>query len=120
MLKYLLTIALVLCMSGCSTVGSTKLLVPSWFGFSEISEGVYVDDQMSPGQRQEFLKILSLAKERVSAFFSSIEASSKVFACSTEECFRFAWWGGSTSLRIRSKVKVCGVAGGLFLLLLLA
>lgn len=87
MLKYLLTIALVLCMSGCSTVRSTKLLVPSWFGFSEISEGVYVDDQMSPGQRQEFLKILSLAKERVSAFFGSIEASSKVFACSTEECF---------------------------------
>lgn len=87
MLKYLFTIALVLCMSGCSTVRSTKLLAPSWFGFSEISEGVYVDDQMSPGQRQEFLKILSLSKERVSAFFGSIEASSKVFACSTEECF---------------------------------
>ena len=87
MLKYLLTIALVFCMSGCSTVRSTKLLVPSWFGFSEISEGVYVDDQMSPAQRQEFLKTLSLSKERVSAFFGSIEASSKVFACSTEECF---------------------------------
>lgn len=87
MLKYLLTIALVLCMSGCSTVRSTKLLVPSWFGFSEISEGVYVDDQMSPGQRQEFLKTLSLSKERVSVYFGSIEASSKVFACSTEECF---------------------------------
>ena len=87
MLKYLLSIALVFCMSGCSTVRSTKLLVPSWFGFSEISEGVYVDDQMSPSQRQEFLKTLSLSKERVSAFFGSIEGSSKVFACSTEECF---------------------------------
>lgn len=74
-------------MSGCSTVRSTKLLVSSWFGFSEISEGVYADDQMSPGQQREFLKTLSLSKERVSAFFGSIEASSKVFACSTEECF---------------------------------
>lgn len=89
MLKYLLSIALVLCMSGCSTVRSTKLLAPSWFGFTEISKGVYVDDKMLPGQRQEFLKILSLAKQRVSAFFGSIEASSKVkmFACSTEQCF---------------------------------
>jgi hypothetical protein len=87
MLKYLLTIALVFCMSGCSTIRSTKLLLPSWFGFSEISEGVYVDDQMSPAQRQEFLKTLSLSKQRVSVFFGSIEASSKVFACSTEECF---------------------------------
>jgi hypothetical protein len=62
-------------------------LVPSWFGFAEISEGVYADDQMSLGQRQEFLKTLSLAKERVSVFFGSTQASSKVFACSTEECF---------------------------------
>ena len=46
-----------------------------------------MDDQMPPAQRQEFLKTLSLSKERVSAFFGSIEASSKVFACSTEECF---------------------------------
>jgi len=42
---------------------------------------------MPPGQREEFLKTLSLAKGRVSAFFGSIEGSSKVFACSTEECF---------------------------------
>ena len=87
MLKYLLIIALVLCTTGCSTVRSTKLFAPSWFGFSEINEGVYVDDQMPPGQREEFLKTLSLANGRVSAFFGSLEGSSKVFACSTEECF---------------------------------
>ena len=62
-------------------------MLPSWFGFSEISEGVYVDDKMSPVQRQEFLKTLSLSKQRVSAFFGSTEVLSKVLACSTEECF---------------------------------
>ena len=87
MLKYLLIITLVLCTSGCSTVRSTKLFAPSWFGFSEISEHMYADDQMSVSQRQEFLKILDLAKSRVSAFFGGIEGSPKVFACSTEKCF---------------------------------
>ncbi len=87
MLNYLLIIALVSFTTGCSTIRSTKLFAPSWFGFSEISENVYVDDQMSPAQRLEFLKTLRLSKERVSAFFGSIEGSSKVFACSTEECF---------------------------------
>jgi uncharacterized protein YceK len=87
MFKYLLIIALVLCTSGCSTVRSTKLYAPSWFGFSEIGENVYADDQMSASQRQELLKILDLAKNRVSAFFDGIEGSSKVFACSTEKCF---------------------------------
>jgi len=87
MLRYLLIIALIFCTTGCSTVRSTKLFAPSWFGFSEINEGVYVNDQMSPSQRQEFLKTLSVAKGRVSAFFGNIEQSPKVFACSTEECF---------------------------------
>jgi len=87
MLKYLLTVALVLSMSGCSTVRGTKLLVPSWFGFSEISEGVYVDDQMPSGQRQKLLETVGMAKVRVSAFFGGIEGTSKVFACSSEECF---------------------------------
>ncbi len=87
MIKFLLTVTLVLCMSGCSMLRGTKLLLPSWFGFSEIREGVYVDDQMSPGQRQEVLKTLNMAKRRVSAFFGGIEASSKVFACSSEDCF---------------------------------
>lgn len=63
------------------------MFAPGWFGFSEISEGVYVDDQMSSGQRQELLKTLSMAKGRVSAFFGDIKGSPKVFACSTEECF---------------------------------
>ena len=87
MLKYLLIITLVLCTSGCSTVRSTKLFAPSWFGFSEISEHVYADDQMSVRQRQEFIKILDLAKIRVFAFFGGIEGSPKVFAWSTEKCF---------------------------------
>lgn len=63
------------------------MFAPGWFGFSEISEGVYVDVQMPPVQRQELLETLSLAKGRVSAFFGGIKGSPKVFACSTEECF---------------------------------
>ncbi|MFA6921029.1 MAG: hypothetical protein WC216_04245 [Gallionella sp.] len=62
-------------------------MAPGWFGFSEISEGVYVDDKMPPSQQQQVLKTLKQAKERVSVFFGGIEGASKVFACSTEECF---------------------------------
>ena len=87
MLKFLLIIAFVACVSGCSVIRSTKLLTPDWFGFSEISDSVHVDNQMSLSQRQEFLKTLDLAKMRVSTFFGGIEGIPKVFACSTEECF---------------------------------
>lgn len=86
MRKYLLLAALV-CMSGCSSVRSAKLYAPSWFGFSEISDGVYVDNQMSDSQRQEFLKTLSLSKGRVSTFFGVLTGAPKVFACSSEECY---------------------------------
>lgn len=87
MLKFLLISVFVLCVSGCSVIRSTKLLTPNWSGFSEISDSVYVDNQMSLSQRQEFLKTLDLAKRRVSTFFGGIEGTPEVFACSTEECF---------------------------------
>ncbi len=87
MFKYALTIVLVLCITGCSTIRSTKLLAPSWFGFTEVSIGVYVDDQMPAHQRLEIIKPLNLARERVSAFFGGMDGSPKVFVCSTEECF---------------------------------
>lgn len=87
MARSLLILFLVLGLSGCSTIRSTKLYAPTWFGFTKISEGVYVDNEMSPVNRQEFLKMLGIAKDRVSAFFGGIVGSPKVFACSTEECF---------------------------------
>ena len=73
MSKFLLLIALVISASGCSTVRSAKLYAPTWFGFSEISDGVYVDRQMSLSQQQEFRKTLGLSKERVATFFGALE-----------------------------------------------
>jgi hypothetical protein len=87
MIKFLLLIALVVGTSGCSTVRSAKLYAPSWFGFSEISDGIYVDNQMSLSQQQEFRKTLGLSKERVTKFFGALEGAPKVFACSSEECY---------------------------------
>ncbi|MCL2874866.1 MAG: hypothetical protein FWF12_00950 [Betaproteobacteria bacterium] len=74
-------------LSGCSTVRSAKLLVPTWFGFKEIQAGVFVDDEMPQIQQQEFLKTLNVAKNRVTVFFGNSVSKAKVFACSTEECF---------------------------------
>jgi hypothetical protein len=87
MSKFLLLIALVISLSGCGTVRSAKLYAPSLFGFSEINDGIYVDNQMSDNQRQEFLKTLGSSKERVSAFFGALEGLPKVFACSSEDCY---------------------------------
>ena len=87
MIKYLLGITLLVCMSGCSTVRSTKLLAPDWFGFSKIDRDVYVDNQMPDEQRQEFARTLNLARGRVAGFFGGIEGGARVFACATEACF---------------------------------
>jgi hypothetical protein len=87
MRKFFLLIALVISASGCSTVRSARLYAPTWFGFSEISDGVYVDRQMSLSQQQEFRKTLGLSKERVATFFGALEGVPKVFACSSEECY---------------------------------
>jgi hypothetical protein len=42
---------------------------------------------MPQNQRDDFAEALDVARNRVSAFFGEIEGSSKVCACSTEECY---------------------------------
>ena len=87
MLRLLFALFIMLTLSACSTIRSTKLLAPGWFGFTQISHNVYVDDEMPEDQQQDILKTLSFAKKRVSTFFDGLQGSPKVFACSTEECF---------------------------------
>jgi hypothetical protein len=74
-------------LSGCGVIRSAKLLVPTWFGFTRLSEGVYVDEEMPEGQRRGLLGTLGTARDRVSSVFGGNLATPKVFACSTEDCY---------------------------------
>jgi hypothetical protein len=86
-MRRIFLIVLVISLSGCSTLRSAKLFAPTWFGFVELADGVYVDDAMSPSQRANLLETISVAKRRVSDFFGRQEGNPTIFACSTETCF---------------------------------
>src|SRR5450631_1911657 len=81
-------------LSGCSTIRSAKLFAPTYFGFTKINDDVYADNEMPEVLRQVFLETLGLSKNRVSTFFGELEGVPKVFACSTETCFKSC--GGTT------------------------
>jgi hypothetical protein len=74
-------------LTGCGNVRTGKLFAPTWFGFVEIAEGVYVDEPMPSFQRADFLETIQAAKGRVSSFFGRLKGKPNIFACSTEECF---------------------------------
>ena len=88
-LMHRLVIILILAflLTGCSNIRSAKLLVPGWFGFTEISDDIYVDKAMPTTQREEFLMTAAEAKKRVSSFFGGRQMTPKVIACSSEACF---------------------------------
>lgn len=78
---------MVILITGCGKIQTAKLFAPTWFGFVEISEGVFVDESMPSSQRASLLGTLQAAKGRVSAFFGRLKGKPNIFACSTEECF---------------------------------
>lgn len=78
---------IILLLSGCGQVQTAKLFAPTWFGFVEIAEGVFVDEEMPSSQRAELLGSIQAANGRVSAFFGRLRGKPNIFACSTEECF---------------------------------
>lgn len=85
--RFLLISLVSLAMSGCAIVRDVKTIEPTWFGFVEIANNVYVDKEMPAAQRTEVLKTVSAAKSRVSKFFGGLEGQPKILACSTENCF---------------------------------
>ena len=87
MFRFLLIVMLSLTASGCSTVRSTKLFAPTWFGFVEVANGVYVDEEMPSARRDDVLNTVREGKARVAKFFGGIDGNPTIFACSTEKCF---------------------------------
>lgn len=87
MFRFLLIVLLSLMASGCGTLQSTKLFAPTWFGFVEVTNGVYVDEEMPSAQRDGVLNTVKEGKARVAEFFGGIEGNPTIFACSTEKCF---------------------------------
>lgn len=86
-MRRILLVWMVILIAGCGKIQAAKLFAPTWFGFVEISEGVFVDDSMPSSQRASLLGTIQTAKGRVSSFFGRLKGKPNIFACSTEECF---------------------------------
>ncbi|MDC4225271.1 MAG: hypothetical protein MPW14_18455 [Candidatus Manganitrophus sp.] len=94
-MRRIFLLVFIIALSGCSALRSAKLFAPTWFGFVQIADGVYVDDAMHASQQEELLKTIAVAKGRVSDFFGHLEGDPTIFACSTEACFAAS--GGFTA-----------------------
>lgn len=86
-MRRMFILVLITVLSGCSTLRSGKLFAPTWFGFVQIAEGIYVDQSMPLSQRETLLETIGAAKARVSDFFGRLKGTPTIFACSTEACF---------------------------------
>jgi len=86
-MRRILLVWVAILVAGCGKIQTAKLFAPTWFGFVEISEGVFVDESMPSAQRAGLLDTLHTAKGRVSTFFGRLKGKPNIFACSTEECF---------------------------------
>ncbi len=86
-MRQILLVWMVILLSGCGRVRTARLFAPTWFGFIEISEGVFVDESMPSSQRANLLETIQAAKGRVSSFFGRLKGKPDIFACSTEACF---------------------------------
>jgi hypothetical protein len=80
-----ITLTLTLC--ACSEIRSAKLLAPSWFGYTRLAEGVYVDTGASPGEQRAVLATIDAARARVASVFGEASARPRIIACSTDNCF---------------------------------
>ena len=99
---YILRISVIVCAmasSGCNQLRTAKLFAPTWFGFVQIGQQVYVDEPMPASQRVAVVEAIREARHRVSTFFGGSTATPAIFVCSTDECFESK---GGVSVRAKA------------------
>lgn len=72
-------------LTACSHVTSVS---SGHSGMVCIAPNVYVDPEMTPEQRQQFLQTLQRSQSQISSFFGSMESTPDVYACTTQSCFK--------------------------------
>ena len=87
-IRVLVLLGLVVFFCTCHRARAVKLFAPTWFGMESIASGVYVDKAMTAGQREEILKIVSEAGQRVGRCYGNTTAKPKLLFCSSEAAFQ--------------------------------
>jgi hypothetical protein len=65
-----------------------KLLAPGHFGMEAIGPGIYVNEEMSPAQRREMLRVAAESKRKLGRFYGGVTSVPLLVFCSTEERFQ--------------------------------
>ncbi|MFI7467140.1 hypothetical protein [Nonomuraea sp. NPDC049646] len=61
---------------------------PGCYGLTELSPGVYVEDGLTPAQRERVREVADQAARRVTAFYGGRLSSPGLLVCLTEACYR--------------------------------
>jgi hypothetical protein len=83
---------------------------PSCYGFSALSDGIYVEGSM-PADRREIAKATVVsARARVRAFYGNLEGNPRILMCETDACYR-PLGGGSRGVALLDQALILSPRG---------
>lgn len=82
-------------LSACGTPKGDRLLPPATFDMEQIAPRVYVDPKMTKKQRLALSEAIATARQRIHLYFGNVVADPEIFACASEQCFR--WFAGEAA-----------------------
>ena len=67
---------------------TTKTTTKFSNGMTRIAPNIFVDTEMSATQRKQFLQTVKQSKVEINKFFGGMKSTPKIYACSTNKCFK--------------------------------
>jgi hypothetical protein len=83
---------------------------PSCYGFSDLGDGVYVQNDMPSNRRAVARATVEAARDRVRAFYGDLQSSPRVLICATEACYR-PLGGGSRGVTLLDRALILSPRG---------
>ncbi|MBP1181392.1 hypothetical protein [Methylobacterium sp. PvR107] len=83
---------------------------PSCYGFTDLSDGVYVEGGMPPDRRAVAKATVEAARTRVRGFYGDLQSNPRVLLCATEACYR-PFGGGSRGITLLDRALILSPRG---------
>lgn len=83
---------------------------PSCYGFTDLGDGIYVEDGMPADRREAAKATVAAARARVRDFYGDLQSRPRVLLCGTDACYR-PLGGGSRGIALLDRALILSPRG---------
>ncbi|WP_152365385.1 hypothetical protein [Microlunatus speluncae] len=84
---------------------------PECYGMQPLTSDIYVERDLPPAERERVVRVLTAARQRISAFYGPATTAPRILVCTTTNCYRRIGGGGEAGVAVLNRALMLAPRG---------